>query len=127
MSTPCLIAIHTDSGYLATYCHHDGYRDHMLKILTTYYNTDELAHKLISMGDASCIYENLEPKGPHSFEKPESRVCVFYHRDRGEDWEQVKPELYYSIEQLKWIQPWVYVWETDHWEEAIPEEDKDNG
>lgn len=118
MSTPCIVAIKTDKGYLATYCHFDGYNDYMWPMLNENYNSEELAFALISKGDASCICRKLEPEMDyHSFSNPEEDVCVFYHRDRNEPWDFVKPELYDSESKLLGLQPYIYVFQNGHWEE----------
>ena len=120
MATPCLIAIHDDEkGYLASYCHWDGYHDHMWPLLTEHYNTEELVRKLINLGDASSIDERLEPTPgvAHSYNEPEEGVCVFYHRDKGDSWNECNPLYYDSKESLRRVMSHVYVWEKDHWEE----------
>jgi hypothetical protein len=118
MSTPCIIAVKTEKGYLASYCHFDGYTDYMWPMLTENYNSEKLAYALISKGDASSIHKKLEPDTDyHSFNNPEPDVCVFYHRDRGEPWDFVKPELYPSEFRLLGLQPYIYVFQNGHWEE----------
>lgn len=114
MSTHCGIAFKSDKGYETIYCHHDGYPDYMWNMLTTNYNSEELAKKLVSMGDASFIAENLETALPHSFDKPQYDTCCFYHRDRGEDWADVEPVVYTQREVLNgyW---YAYIWEDGCW------------
>ena len=34
------------------------------------------------------------PDKPHSFTDPQTNVCVFYYRDRGESWDEVSPIIY---------------------------------
>ena len=115
MSTHCGIAIKTEKGYKAIYCHHYGYERYMWPMLTKNYNTEELANKLVSLGDASFIDEKLEPTGEHSFDNPEDDVCVFYHRDRGEDWNRVRPTEYRAIKSMCDDYFYVYVWENGKW------------
>jgi hypothetical protein len=118
MSTPCIVAVKTEEGYLASYCHFDGYHDYMWPMLTENYNSEELAYALVSQGDASCICEKLCPETDyHSFHNPEPCVSIFYHRDRGEPWDFVKPELYASESKLLGLQPYIYVFQNGHWEE----------
>lgn len=114
MSTQCGIAIKTEKGYETIYVHSDGYPDYMWPMLTNNYNSEELAAKLVSMGDASYISDNLEPKGPHSFDKPDFDVCCFYHRDRGEDWSDVLPTSYNKRELFNCFY-YSYIWEDGHW------------
>lgn len=114
MSTQCGVAIKTEKGYDTIYVHSDGYPSYMWPMLTENYNSEELAAKLVSMGDASYISDNLEPKGPHSFEHPDFAVCCFYHRDRGERWDQVAPITYLEKELFS-IFYYSYVWENGCW------------
>ncbi len=86
MSTRSAIIIKTEDGFAGIYCHSDGYPDHVGAVLDKHYNTPEKAAELISMGDLSSLYEkpNPDPGTPHSFDEPQERVTVAYHRDRGE-------------------------------------------
>lgn len=113
MSTHCGIAIKTEEGYNTIYCHHDGYPSYMRDMLTTNYNSEELATKLVSLGDASSIREKLEPTTPaHSFDNPERDVCIFYGRDRGES--DTEPYCY-SKKELFNNYYFVYIFENDYW------------
>ena len=114
MSTHCGIAIKTEQGYKTIYCHHDGYPSYMYEMLTKNYNSEELATKLVSLGDASYIEAKLEPTGAHSFDNPEEGVSVFYHRDRGEPWVDVAPQLL-TKEQLRSHYYYCYAWEDGMW------------
>lgn len=110
MSTHCGIAIKDEEGYKVIYCHHDGYPDYMYNMLTENYNSEELARRLVGMGDASFIAEKLETDQPHSFNKPQHDTCCFYHRDRGEDWNDVAPELYKHHERRRLLNCWYYLY-----------------
>jgi hypothetical protein len=115
MSTHCGIAVKTEKGYETIYCHHDGYPEYMWPMLTTNYNSEELAAELVDYGDASCICERLRPtEFTHSFELPEKDVCVFYNRDRGENWDDVAPTVYTSKELFSCFY-YSYVWEDGCW------------
>ena len=114
MSTQCGIAIKSDKGYETIYVHSDGYPEYMWPMLTEHYNSEELAKKLVSLGDASYISEKLEPTGPHSFEKPDFEVCCFYHRDRGERWTYVAPTPYAKKEMFSCFY-YSYIWEDGCW------------
>jgi hypothetical protein len=72
--------------FLGTYVQYDGYMDGVGKILYTYHNSVENAQKLISLGDASAIYANIDPPEgvEHSYRSSAPDTCIFYHRDRGE-------------------------------------------
>lgn len=117
MSTHCGIAIKTEKGIEGIYCHHDGYPEYMWDMLTTNYASEELAKKLVSLGDASYIAEKVEPdKGSaHSFENPDVSVSCFYHRDRGERWDQVAPIPYRSIQEFTGCFYYSYIWEDGCW------------
>jgi hypothetical protein len=114
MSTHCGIAVKTEQGYNTIYCHHDGYPSYMWQMLTTNYNTEELAAKLVGLGDASYIEEKLEPTGKHSFDNPERGVSVFYGRDRGESWDDVAPAVFDILKVTNNFY-YAYIWEDGRW------------
>ena len=115
MSTHCGISIKTEKGYETIYCHFDGYPAYMYPMLTKNYNSEELATKLVSLGYASSIDKYLEPATKyHTFDNPEQDVCVFYHRDRGEDWISNQPRAY-TKQQLFSNYYYSYVWEDGKW------------
>ena len=65
--------------------HCDGYPEHMGKLLSEHYNNVDRIYSLIYRGNASCIYEKLEPtSGRHDFDHRQKGVSVFYIRDRGD-------------------------------------------
>ena len=120
MATRSTIAVKcTDGKVRQIYCHNDGYPSHVGNILSKHYNTQEKAEALVNLGDASSINENLEPQGEdHSYEDREENVCVFYHRDREEDWEYVKPteSETYSEAQEKLSESYNYYFEDGNWQ-----------
>lgn len=77
------------------YCHWDGYPSHNGEILKKYYKDPKKVDELISLGDISVLAEKITPARtrPHNFEERQDDVVLAYHRDRGEDWEQVKPKV----------------------------------
>lgn len=115
MSTNSNISIKTDKGYETIYCHNDGYPSYMCPMLRDWYGTEERAKALVALGDASYIEKRLVPSrdSDHHFDHPEEEVCVFYHRDRGEPWEQVKPYTY--TKQALCHQYYVYIFEDGEW------------
>jgi hypothetical protein len=116
MSTNCGIALKTDEGYKAIYCHSDGYPKYMYSLLTTYYDSKALANKLVNMGDASSICKRLDPvAASHSFDNPEKDTSVFYCRDRGEDWLYVQPKVYTSKNDLLNRYYYAYIYEGNGW------------
>ena len=116
MSTHCGIAVKTEKGYNTIYCHHDGYESYMYPMLAKNYGTEERARDLVSLGDASCIYERMVPsrESGHSFGNPEDGVCVFYHRDRGERWEQTAPQVFTKTTVVNDFY-YVYIFEDGQW------------
>ena len=118
MSTNSGIALRSGDTYETIYCHWNGYPEYMLPILRGNYNSFELASKLISFGDASSIGPRLEPNEgeTHDFMHPAEDVCVFYHRDRGDDWLSCRSVCY--LKQELFSQPnfdFVYVFENGQW------------
>lgn len=95
MSTRCRIGICNDDGTIQSiYHHYDGYPEHMVPLLTTYYKDEDIVREMIALGSCSHLEEKLNPTtNRHSFDAPEVNVSVFYHRDRGEDWEYCKPVI----------------------------------
>lgn len=85
MSTHASIAILNEDGTInASYLHFDGYISWAGKTLKEFYNTRELAGKLIALGNLSTLQPILETSEEHSFEDPHPGVTVAYCRDRGE-------------------------------------------
>lgn len=116
MSTNSGIALRSGGTYQTIYCHWDGHPRTMLPILRENYNSLELAAKLISYGDASSIDKKLEPTGEHTFMKPEDGVCVFYHRDRGDDWFRCQSVCYTQKELFNQSAfEYIYIFEDGEW------------
>jgi predicted CxxxxCH...CXXCH cytochrome family protein len=114
MSTNSTIAIKTDKGYEAIYCHNDGYPSYMYPMLRDWYGTEERANALIDLGDASFIAKRLMPSqgSDHHFDHPEEDVCIFYHRDRGEEWNAA---FYGNLVAVTSSQYYTYVFEDGEW------------
>ena len=92
MGTRSAIGVKDINGSIrAVYCHWDGYLKHNGRILLENYTTMDLANELLDYGDMSSLREKIHPNvnSEHSFENPQEGVCIFYHRDREEDWEDV--------------------------------------
>lgn len=112
MSTNCGIALRAGETFQTIYCHCDGYPSYMLPMLRENYGSFELASKLVSMGDASSINKKLELAPGVAKED----VCVFYHRDRGEDWESVRSVCYTREELFRQsVFEFVYIFENGTW------------
>lgn len=88
MGTRSSIAIKTEDGIKAIYCHWDGYVDHNGKILKEFYNTTDKVNELIALGDLSSLRQ--EPGEAHDFDRGDDSLgltdnwCMAYGRDRGE-------------------------------------------
>lgn len=118
MSTTSGIALRSGDTYETIYCHWDGHPETMLPVLRGNYNSFELASKLISFGDASSIGPRLEPAEgeTHDFMHPAEDVCVFYHRDRGEDWLSCRSTCYLKRELFHQTSfEFIYVFENGQW------------
>ena len=120
MSTNSTIAIQKEDGSIkGVYCHWDGYLSHNGNILLNNYDTVEKVEELISLGDLSSLGEKINPDVEiiHAFDKPQAGVCVFYHRDRGESWENVKPfNAHAEIVYIKFYgQEYNYLFKEGKW------------
>ena len=94
MSTNSSVTIkHNDGHYHGIYGHWDGYVDGVGQMLHEHYNSQELAEELISLGDFSSLYESIDVPLGHTYDTPVKGHSVFYHRDRGEDWDDTKPKI----------------------------------
>ena len=73
------------------YCHWDGYPEHNGSLLFNEYSNINKMNQLIKLGDMSVLNEHIfpVPDKPHNFgsvEDHQEDVCVFYNRERNEDW-----------------------------------------
>lgn len=116
MSTHSNITVKTDKGYETIYCHNDGYPSYMYPMLRDWYGTEERAKALVALGDASSINKRLVPSqdSGHHFDHPEEDVCVFYHRDRGESWEDNEPAVQPSKQEAVRCH-YSYLFEDGEW------------
>lgn len=92
MSTRSRIGIKTENKEIkSVYCHWGGYPSNNGAILLQHYDTKEKVENLIALGGMSSLHESIECPEGHTFDNPKDGHTVFYHRDRGEDWENNKP------------------------------------
>jgi len=85
MATRSNIAIvNQDKSITSIYCHWDGYPEYVGKILLYNYKTSNIVNELLKLGNLSQLCENMHPTETHTFDKPQSNVCVAYARERGE-------------------------------------------
>ncbi len=115
MSTNSTIAVKTERGpYKAIYCHNDGYPEYMYPMLRDWYGTQERAEALVDLGDASFIAKRLVPSqgSNHHFDHPEEDVSIFYHRDRGENY---NVSFYSNMVAATSSQYYTYIFEDGAW------------
>lgn len=123
MSTRSLICIKRDKEhYEAIYCHSDGYLTFNGQMLFDNYKDREKVEKLISLGNISCLAENVEPDPtkPHSFDYSERQdgVVVAYGRDRGEEEQESVIQTLKELKKWGWIE-YIYVFdEKNQWKVA---------
>lgn len=93
MSTAAIIGIKRGRTIRSIYCHNDGNLFGVGVTLDHEYNYDARIDELINGGDISSLGIMLtpDPLYEHSFDNPQSGVTVFYHRDRGDSWEDCQP------------------------------------
>jgi hypothetical protein len=107
MSTRSKIGILRKDGTVdSAYCHWDGYPEHNGVILCESYNNINKVNELIKNGDMSLLEKYIYPSPgkPHSFDFNEERqenVCLFYTRDRGEDWKYTYPKTSKNLDRFK--------------------------
>ncbi len=105
--------LHEDGTTTLVYCHFDGYPSSVGRILLHHYASEDAANGLVALGDMSSLGENiLPPEGvKHSYENRVKGVTVYYSRDRGEDWNGVKPQTLQPGENPL-QQEWCYLWDV---------------
>ena len=93
MSTAAIIGIKQGRAIRSIYCHNDGGIFGVGAILSHEYNYEARIDELIKGGDISSLGVLLtpDPLYDHSFDNPQPGVTVFYHRDRGDDWNDCQP------------------------------------
>lgn len=128
MSTRANI-IYVDENNIAhsVYCHNDGYPEGVGCTLKTNYTDIEKIKELISYGDMSALRPKINPVAgiPHkanSFlpDVCQPDVCIFYHRDRGDEWEYTKPlKFEYTAKNIHnnigSDIDYTYVWYDNRW------------
>lgn len=121
MSTRSYILIEQDDGqYKGIYCHSDGYLEHNGALLMDYFNSREMAEKILELGDLSFLQPNLYPdpeKGPHSFDynARQELVTVAYGRDRGEKDIEAKIHDLKRLEKDSWGEYFYIFTKDDTW------------
>jgi hypothetical protein len=103
----------------AIYCHWDGYLEHNGKLLAEHYRTDDKINKLLDEGALSVL--GMEVGTKHPFDELQHQAqCTFYARDRGEDIEETKAQVFSTEEEFvsqargSWAE-YVYLWKDQKW------------
>ena len=100
MATRSTIWLKDENSYKGVYCHWDGYLSNNGKILLENYNTLEKVKELISFGSMSSLNTTIEK-------------CVFYNRDREEDFDDYEV---YSLEEMEeFLEEYNYVFQDNKW------------
>lgn len=116
MSTNSSVTVkHSDGKYWSIYGHWDGYFDSVGQTLHDHYNSQELAEALVSLGDFSTLHKFMDNPSGHSYDTPATDRSVFYHRDRGEDWEDTQPNIGDTHIEAATIQGYDYLWDGERW------------
>lgn len=115
MSTRSSISVQVGDSVKTIYCHFDGYKSHHVPILDKYYNSQELAEKLISLGDLSSLDISADCPEGHTFDTPIEGYCVAYGRDRKE--KDIEARVYWNIKMalLSEKQEYNYFWDGKSW------------
>ncbi len=121
MSTHSTIAVqHQDGTISQIYCHWDGYISHNGALLVEYYDSLELAEALVELGELSSLAPKLSPTGEHDFEHREPNVCVFYHRDRDEDYTINKFDSFKHYIEKGRVEEFNYIFKDSEWRTVKP-------
>lgn len=97
MSTGALIGIYDkDMNWIeCIYAIRDGHR--MYPTLSQYYNSEEKAKELISLGNIVDLGPKVKPEdNGHSFANPYRDVTLALHRDRGDRWGECMPTVMFE-------------------------------
>lgn len=102
MSNAAIIGIKRGRTIRSIYCHNDGDLFGVGVILNYEYDYEAKIDELIKGGDISSLGVLLtpDPLYDHSFDNPQPEVAVFYHRDRGDKWEDCQPMEVSTIKLL---------------------------
>lgn len=109
MSTHAYICLEYDDGHIEyIYNHFDGYIDGLGEILFKYFKTFEDVERIINLGDASFIHD----KGLDIEEI--INKSEFYFLDKNEEWEEVKPKIANSRDEIPDIE-YSYLFSNGKW------------
>lgn len=90
MSTRARVALRVkENEVISSYIHNDGYPLGLGKLLKDNYMNFDKIKKSIELGDASSWDKEIGSQ--NDFYNKKEGINVYYNRDRGDSWEDVKP------------------------------------
>jgi hypothetical protein len=102
-----------DGSIKYIYCHWNGYPDHNGRILKEHYTDEAKIDALLELGSLSILGEEIgEQQDFDNRNTHNSKWCLAYGRDRGENDIEVKTTE--SISDMIW-QSYHYVWINGEW------------
>ena len=121
MSTRSVIAkVTTDGTVQAVYCHGDGYPSGVGMLLMEHYQDADKVSQLIALGCLSSLGPEIGEK--HDFRDWSQNVVRAYHRDRDDDWEYSKPDVFdggtdafFARDWEDYGAEWLYIHTPDGW------------
>lgn len=125
MATRAIIAIEEESEqFTAVYLHFDGYPDGAGAVLTEHYIDAGRVRQLLALGDLSVL--RPLPGEQHDFNRKYEIAAAqgwttAYHRDRGDEWECVKPlevvgrRCFEARLMEHWFCDWGYLFQDGRW------------
>lgn len=103
----------SDGSVKYIYCHWDGYPEHNGKILKEHYTTEAKVDALLELGGLSILGEEIgEQQDFDNRDTHNSKWCLAYGRDRGED--GVEARIAEDIEDMI-FQSYHYVYDNGKW------------
>lgn len=115
MSTASISVQHGDK-IKTIYVDRDGDIKNLGATLLQYYNDQDRADALVSLGDASRICASIECPTGHSYNHPAPGHSVFYGRDRGES--DTQACIFDSWQEFSTYEEWQeynYLFDNNHW------------
>jgi hypothetical protein len=115
MSTNSTITVKVNNTYRTIYCHWDGYLEWNGKLLVSHYNTQELAERVVSLGDLSTLDRSLDCPDDHTFDEPVKGHTIAFGRDRNE--QDVDARTYDTYEDAMKREKtcYNYLWDGEQW------------
>ena len=101
MSTHAIIAKKEGDKYVAIYCHHDGYPEHMVPTLKKYWDEEEKVRKLIGFGNTSFLENSLDEAIKQSYGVKAYTEESYAHLQEGVENGEEQSTGFTSLESLK--------------------------